>query len=817
MRVKGSPRCGVALLKVTVAVAALIAGSGVANAQDADSAETESAGETAADRSVDAIIVTARRVGEDVQDIPISVGTMNAEALQANAITGFQDLKANIAGLTTQKTGTAGGGFTTIRGLTPVASPQPASDQGVGFFIDGVYVARSQGSGVPLVDVSRVEVLRGPQGTLFGRNSSIGTINFITNTPVDRYEASLRMTGGNYNAFEAEAMINAPVTQDLIVRLAYLHKEMAGDVKNTTTAPGFIYGNGYGDVTPAKTFDASNSESYVAKLRYDRIEDVTVDYKYDREEQTGSANANQLIGFAPTSALLGLISAIYPFQPQGAVQQSFSRLGSLSEDHTGGYDITNQGHLLNIEAYLGNDMTAKSITAYRSTKSANSTDLDGGSWIFPQGFIPGFGGPLCVSCSTNEMDQHAWSQELQLMGKAGDLAYTLGAFYFDEHATFENTYSVMAVMPYAPEVYMPTIDQTVVPPLGTPGDRVLGNDGIYDNRSIAAYAHVDYRFSDFFDVSAGARYTWDNRKTNDLRSFGSGLSTYKDSRFTYDVAANFHIDYDRMIYLKYGSGYTSGGVDSNITFKPEINDQVEAGFKGEFLNRKLRFNAAAYYSWVKNRQTTVPNTSSANCSPVLIAAGFTPGECPVGLFVFNLPGTSKVGGFEIETELRPVYGLTLTANYAYNDPKFSTGEFNRAPKTNISLASVYDFPSFDSGAYVTVRLDGNYRSKYYGTGGNVDGAFVGTVPEVLRAGLSNEEYLAGLRDATISGGYWLVNARAAITEIPLGNGRSTIEFATYVRNLTNTKDPYYTVNYGASFHASFERPRTYGASVSIDF
>jgi|GEM_PF-2504417 len=819
------------LLNTTVAGLALVACSAVAHAQ-----ESEPGAET--DQNRNAIVVTARRVEENVQDIPISVGTLDASALEANDIAAFQDLKGSVVGLTTSRTATAAGGYVTIRGITPVATPQPASDQGVGFFIDGVYIARSQGAGAPLVDVQRVEVLRGPQGTLFGRNSSIGAINFITNEPVDHLAANASLTIGNYDQIITEGMVNIPLGPDLIARFAFRHEEQDGDVINTTSAPGFIYPEPFGDYTPpADSFDATNSESYLARLRYTGIDGLTVDYKYDREELITSPGSGQLIGFNPTSPLLGLIAPIFALQAPGAVVQSFDRLGAISADHAPFQTVENDGHMLDVKLEIGDSAQLRSITAYRTTQSNGATDLDGGSWQIPDvlsgptgGFFSGFpltnpfnpagpilpAGPLCLSCSANTMDQHAWSQELQLTGETGDLAYTLGAYYFDEHAEFTNTYSVFALQQYAPTVYQPSLGE-VAPPLGTPGDYALGNDGIYDNASYALYGHLDYAFSEVFDISLGLRHTWDERSTNDQRVFGSGLSEYSDSRFTYDAAINVHPTENILLFAKYARGYTAGGIDSNITFVPEVSDQVELGVKSDFADGRVRINASVYKTWIENRQSTVPNTSSgANCSPVLLAAGFTAGNCPVGLFVFNLPGTSTVTGLEVETFWEPTDGLTFSANFGINDPEFSTGELHRAPKTNLAFTAQYDFPAFSNGSFVSLRFDGDYRGDYYATGGNIPGQFdVGTVPAAMLGGLTNEAYRNALRDATISGDYWLVNGRLSLIDMPIGPVRA--EIAGFVRNIFDVTDPYFAVNYGASYHAAFERPRTYGLVLRVEY
>lgn len=809
------------LLNGTVAALALLGACGVANAQavGTDAADEDQAGASTASN---VIVVTARRVDEDVQDIPISVGVLGEADLAAKDISDFQDLKGAVVGLTTSRTSTAGGGYVTIRGITAIATPQPASDQGVGFFIDGVYIARSQGAGAPLVDVQRVEVLRGPQGTLFGRNSSTGAINFITNKPVDYFTASASASYGNYNEIEAQAMINIPITPDLIARFAVKHREIEGDVKNTYAGPGLIYNDpDVGRIEPVGSFGFENSESYLARLRFTGIDGVTVDYKYDREEVRATPGPNQILGFAPNNAFGAVVGNIFQINRAlnpGGVNVSGTRLSSVSAEHASLQTIDNDGHMLDIDIELGDSMNLRSITAYRTTKSKGATDLDGSSFVLPFPFpiVPNFfsfgAGAFCLSCSTNTLDQHAWSQELQLVGSTGGLDYVLGAYYFDEHARFKNTYAIYTSQPLAPATYTP--NPNFANPIGLPGDYVLGNDGIYDNASYALYGHLDYEFSEAFDISLGLRHTWDKRRTNDMRAFGSGLSKLSDSRFTYDAALNFHPSQDVLLFAKYARGYVSGGIDSNITFRPEIHDQVEVGFKGEFLDRTLTVNASLYYSWIEDRQATLPSTSPTPCNPVLAAAGFT-APCPVGLFVYNLPGTSKVKGFELETVMRPTEGLTFTANLSVNDPSPSTGELPRAPKLNMAFSAQYDFPAFSNGSYLTARIDADYRDEYYATGGNAPTSFTGTVDPLLRNGVDNTVYLAALKKASLAGDYFLVNGRVALAQIPIAGAK--VEISGYVRNLLDTQKALFTVNYGSHYSGSFERPRTYGVRLAAEF
>jgi iron complex outermembrane receptor protein len=755
------------------------------------------------------IVVTARRVSENLQAVPISVGTLNAQALASRQILNVNDLKGSVAGLTTSRTATPGGGYVTIRGITPLSLPTPSADSSVGFYIDGVYIARGQGSGVDTTDLSQVEVLRGPQGTLFGRNSSAGAINFITTAPTDRLEAKFKLLYGNYGHFTGSAIINVPITDTLIFRGSYQHNQEDGDVRNTTTSKGYIY-NGYGSTTPAKTLGATNSESVSAKLRFTGIAGLTVDYKYDYENYVESSGASQVIGYLP-GPFASTLASILPFQAPGAVVQSFTRLGAINEDFQGNSPIVNSGHLLSAAYEINDSLTVKNISAWRKTRSDAFSDLDGADWRIP--LAPTFTSftPFCVSCNRNSLRQSQFSQENQVIGKFDKLNFILGSYYFVEHSRFTSLYSTGAVIPQAPAVYTPPTDAFVN---GAPGPLTLGEDGIYVNRSLAAYAHGDYAFTNQLKLAAGIRYTEDRRFEQDLRPFSPGTGKVSYGRFTYDAALNFQATQDQLYYAKYSVGYLSGGIAAGLPFRPETNRQAELGFKTELLDRRLRLNGSAFYSWIKDRQNAAPSVNPLD-NPVLEAAGFS-APFPLGIAVYNQEGITRIWGFELEASVVPVDGLTVTGNFGYNHPKPTDGTFNRAPKTTFSFSGQYDFHHFENDSYFSVRIDGDYRGPYYGTGANTDAVFVGDIPAALRPGYATSaDYLAAVKQASIAGDYSQVNGRVSLVDFPISDSKARL--SGFVRNIFNNQGLLFSVNYGFSVNGSFERPRTYGLELSLDF
>jgi iron complex outermembrane receptor protein len=768
----------------------------------------------AAQSALGDIVVTARRVNENLQKVPISIGVLTPATLNARQITGINDLKGSVAGLTTSRTTTPGNGYYTIRGITNTTLPTPAADNGIGFYIDGVYIARGEGSGVDIPDLARVEVDRGPQGTLFGRNSSAGAINFVTNVPTDRQELKYDVLYGNYNHLRASIIVNEPITDDLFVRVAYQHSQIDGDIRNTSKSPGVDYGQ-YGAFSPIGRLDGNNDESVSARVRYVGIEGLTVDYKFDYENDNEAAGANQLIGFVP-SALAGTLGTLLPLTAPGAVQQSFKRLSSVNEEAQGPSPIRSLGHLLTLE-YVGSDhFTLKNISAYRKLSARTYADLDGNDWSILGGAIP-----FTVSSNLNHLQQHQFSQEDQIIGKFGDLNVIAGGYYFNEKSRFISIYTAPGVItPQKPGVFVPCPDafctlfgQTA------PGPFTLGENGRYNNSSYAGYLHADYTL-DKFRLALGGRYTIDDRNTDDLRSFGDGPQHVSYRRFTYDAALNYQIDPSKLVYAKFATGYVSGGIIGNVPFKPEDDKQAELGFKTEWLDHKLRINGAVYYTWIKDRQSALPSVDQNN-NDTLAAAGFSP-PYPLGILVYNKPGTSTVRGFELETTLAPVRGVTLTANIGYNDPHNSDHGEVQAPKKTFAFSGEYDLPDFSNGSHVMFRLDGDYRSKYYATGGNFPSVFavsadpVQQLPANLWAGYpSQQAYLDAVAKASVAGDYWQVNGRVALVDFPLGGAKATI--AGFVQNILNDQSLLYSVNYGFSINGAFERPRTYGMELSVNF
>lgn len=798
-----------------------------ANAQDteqqsvpAPELETPLEEPQAASREPEVIYVVARRREEDVQDVPISIGLLDEETLQARSITSFQDIKSAVPNVSTVKTTTAGGGYLTIRGLAGASTPNIALDNQIGLYLDGVYLGRAQSSGGDMTDITRLEVYRGPQGTLFGKNSTAGAVNFITASPTD--ELSVDITGaiGNFDRAFLKTTLNLPVFDGLAFRVTYQHEEYDGDVENAYDGPSYEYGGfdqgskeipSFGTVDQPEAFGARNSDAVVAKLRLDAVDNFTAEYKFDYSLTEQSASVNQAFGFlADDSGFASGAAGIYLAQAPGNVVVGFDRLGTLNQDGNGGVRLETLGHLLNLTYLVGDNTTLRSISSYRTVEAGGPLDLDLGTFQLPPSGIP-----FAILHASNNIDQRQWSQELQVIGEYDAFDYTLGGFFFHEKAEQNQLQGNFFPLVPGSDGIIPVPDGDAPVAEFDPTSAVQPSLGAVNqidetnNKAYAIYGSVNVRPIDLLEISLGARYTWDRKQSTDFRFVEPYVGEFEDEKFTYDIAASYEVTPEINVYARYATGYNAGGFARGQSFDAETTDSYEVGVKSDLFDRRLRLNLAAFRSKTTDLQ----------------ASRFVPG---FGLRYFNI-GTLKVNGIEAEATARLFDGLTLSANYGYVDPERSNGDQNVTPNQNLAAALIYETRPIFGSAFLEFRLDADYRSSYFASnlinledrtygGLNEDGSRrppLAPLPEAIWQGQydSAEAYFDAVVDALEAGDYWLANARVSLVDIRRFS--STMRVSAYVRNIFDSKEIVYPINYGALAGATFERPRTYGLELSI--
>ena len=631
----------------------------------------------AAEAMLEEIIVTAQKREQNVQSIPIAVTALGEDTLRNANIVTIDDVAKHTPGFTI----TNYNPVTTqpfIRGVG--SDPADAgSDTSVGVFIDGVYAGRAGGYRVDMFDLQRVEVLRGPQGTLFGRNVAGGALNILSNAPGREFGGDLELTAGDYDLLGARGMVTGPLTSSLAGRLAFSVRQRDGSTKNTVTGRD-LHDEDNQSVRGRLLWEPS--DSLAINLIADYSEDdlkgpAAKNFKGDPAAALGSVGLGLLVPFlVPTSKDPFRIEAEF----DGYTEREMGSVTLQADWETG----------------LG---TFTSVSGYRYN------DFDYLEDVFGLAFDPASGiAPLLTDTTDEESDQ--LSQELRLTSVKDNLAWTVGAYFLQQDVDQVQTFA----------------------PLGVP----VRYDQSADTTSYAVFAHGTLPISEQWAITAGGRYTYDE-KDFDLFTegveIGFGLLTPDPanpeagsvpfdasdddswSKFTPKVSLEYTPNDDIFAYATWSQGYKSGGyngVATNFTaattpFDEETVNNYELGLKTDFLDDRMRLNIAAFYMDYEDLQVFVSSFEST-----------------VGLLVDNA-GEADVYGLEAEFFFSPNDRLDLTASYAYLDAEIGNNEIDtvkegnnltRAPEHSASAAVQYRWPLGDFGNLL-LRADYAWQDKIY--------------------------------------------------------------------------------------------------------
>ena len=743
------------------------------------------AAEEAASVSVDDIIVTARRRNEKLQDVPLAVTAISPDRLRSANITSVSQLSQVAPALITVPS--QGGGRSqpnfAIRGL----SQQEISilgDQSVSTYMGDMVIARVQGINSALFDIGSVEILRGPQGTLFGRNTTGGAVIIRPNKPSDKLEGMAAVTFGRFDTLNTEAMINLPIGDTGALRIA----------GTTLKNDGYVY-----DELLGRNVDGIDQQALRVSLRInptDAIESITTyDYFHENDGSSGIflkyANPNGSFNTAAFRAARGF----RPIETLLAEQQARGNYriaaGTPVFNKIRTHTISNTS-----TATLTDTISLKNVIGYRNVRDRFRDDLDGTeSSLFPQ-------------------ERRDWSRqfsnEFQILGKTDRLDWIAGLYYFHERGRLQA------------ESYAGAVDPGPIEPVHVvdyPGPSYSVTDVEGNNRSYAAFAQGSYELVDGLKLTAGIRYSKDKREATIRNRLRSGCRFTRDldgnpatpevvvplsqcittnkasfSEPTYNISLDYEVAPSKLVYIAHRHGYRSGGFGSRATteagfartFSPETVDDVELGAKADwrFGGMFLRTNLAGYYAKYKDIQRilTDPNTS------------------PVQAVTTNA-GRAKIKGIEAEILFRPVPILEFRADYSYTDAKFTSfiapdgtdlsgNPFARAPK-NVYTLGARIRPPLDP-SIGDVSIGGSY---YHIDDYNGDDTYVRGFTEVQ--------------------GWNLINLDASWNGI-MGSGFDLIATLT---NLTNKKYSLLTTNLsglGFTSHTPGE-PRKYTVTLRYSF
>ncbi len=718
---------------LTTAIALSTAGlSGFASAQDSTPSTTA--------KLMEEIVVSARGIEEGLQDAPIAVSAFTGETLDYRGVDSLDQIERFVPSLTLQNNPSFGGASNSaaiyLRGVGQKEF-LPTTEPGVGLYVDGVYVARSVGAILDIIDIDRLEVLRGPQGTLFGRNTIGGAISIATRKPQPGgdFGGSLAAAAGTDSLVHLRGTVHVPVNERVALRASVASMTQDGYVDR---ADGIDLGND--DTIAGRVSLAFQPNDDFAAL-------ITVDMTRDRE----NGPAMELLGidFTDLSQLQGVVlappppmafihnvttAAMGPGQPCAATDPAGNGITSnpaspnCYDSRYIGADKSNEGTApaysetdvfglsATLDYNLSENLAIKSITAYRELDSDFARDGDHS--------------PHRIAQFEDTLEQDQFTQELQLLGTYDRMNWILGLYYFSEDGDNVNT-----------------LDFTV---------SNFRSGGAFDNTSWAAFAQATYDMTDRLHLTLGARYTDEDKAfTPDQIIYNNYFAGFSNlvppgnplaaldapflqagsrilplmekeisiSEFTPMANLAFDLSDNVMLYATYSEGFKSGGFTQRVfppivagftappgtpdldlipTYEPEFVDVLEAGFKMNLLDGQLRLNGAVFKTSYEELQVQVFNS----VAPV----------------TQNI-GEASIEGFELELSASPaeswfIEGSLALLNAEYdtidtaNTLIFESNEFERVPETTASLGLSKEFSISNAGTLL-LRADWSYRSETF--------------------------------------------------------------------------------------------------------
>jgi iron complex outermembrane receptor protein len=600
---------------LTAALMALTAAPAAVLAQSAGDDQQENL-------ALEEVIVTAQRREQTLQEVPMAVSAFTGEelaALQADNLDSIQGAVPNLN--LVQGRGSNSSVNAYIRGVGQPDALQ-SFDPAVGVYLDDVYMSRIQGALFKLYDIERIEILRGPQGTLYGKNTPGGAIRLITRTPGDEFEAQAGVLVGDYGRLQARARVSMPVTDDFAIGLSVLHDERDGFV----TDP--LDGREYND-----------EDTTVARIKgsWDVTDNLNVVFSadYTKEDVNLTLGRSEVLLYS-----IDLVAGIVPRSPAPTGDWDYRTSTSMSDRPT--QETDHWGSNVTVNWAINDRTTLRSITAYRDLDTASFIDIDATTLELGDVFVG--------------LDQSQFSQEFQLLGDNGDdLNWVVGAYYLNEEVpSHQEAYADdFLLFNGIPISFLRTIDDDL------------------ETTSYAVFGQVDWAFADRWTMGVGLRWTKEEKDYFRTTSTFSDILGVADPAFAFtdsddwsDWTPSFTLDYAMSdavrFYGRLAKGFKSGGFNGRAnsaadvsTFDPETVWTTEIGAKTTMADGTLRANYALFYSKYDDFQARVSVGDGIDFRfPVLNAAEL------------------DIKGAEVEVTWLPIDPLALSTQIGYLDSKY---------------------------------------------------------------------------------------------------------------------------------------------------
>ncbi|QDX82430.1 hypothetical protein B9N43_15015 [Denitratisoma sp. DHT3] len=756
-------------------------------------------GATADEGKLEEVIVTAQKRAERLQDVPISIAAIGGAQLETRGLEGAKNLDGLVPNVTIKPNNSSPLiSAVAIRGLN---SGQPGiwADPAVGLYLDGVFVGKNQGSLFEIADLERIEVLRGPQGTLFGRNTEGGAINFITRKPAGVFSGNVGIELGNRHRHVERASIDLPKVGAMSLSFALRNEEQDGFINNPT-------GKKWGD---------KNRQSARLAANFDISPKFKIDYAYDTSTiNEMPSSPSSLISTTGYNKLYTspLVTGTDPYfnglRAQMAQYVNAGYPSSVGSDPNRQYfqKLDVSGHMLTANYELNANNSLKYIGSYRKMRYQDSTDLDGT--------------PLPIFNAGKDTHYDTYSHEFQWIGNTERMNYVLGYYQFRDDGntlSFQNgLFYNFGMDPRGPYYQMPYY-------------RVKTD-------AKAVFAQVDYKLTNALTATVGVRRTteekggdiWKIYTTSGFAMPGPNTpvgasagaaygtvayqptwtpqsNTASFSATTPVMALSYRLNESVNVFGRVAKGFKSGGfsleaptsAQAMTPFQPERSTAYELGVKTSFWDGKAQVNATVFRTDVKDFHVSL--LPPGGTTPVIVNAG-----------------KSRSQGFELEGSFVLAPGWKLQTNYGYLDAKFkeylgrnqwgalvdvaSNTVLGYAPKHQLSVSLDGRLAKTQWGTLRGI-LDVNYSAKYYNYSGQKTA--VGTNVNV---GNSVDE-------STIPA-MTFVNARLLLSGVPVG-GPGAADLSLWVRNLTDQKKMLGHIDVGGYYRvAQWTEPRTYGVSLN---
>lgn len=619
--------------------------------------------------SLEEVIVTARKREESMQDVPISV-TALGEQLNRSTLQTLQDVQNYVPNVNIDQIAGNNGASISIRGIS-FQETDKSVDPPAGVILDGVYMGVVAGGLLNNFDIQRIEVLRGPQGTLFGKNTTAGAVNIVRTAPTRDWGAKVMVGAGSWDKAEFQAVLNAPLTRRGGLKF-YFHRDKHDGYMENNIIGDDIGKLDYEQMGATVAFDLS--ENFDLSFTAERIEDDS--------DLGGWSNFNQFTDLACLISIGGLPAAGIPPEASGAPfgsgcqeldAQSGEDNSSVNEPNSSA--VTNEYYNLTMNWKLG-DWILTSITGYVDREEDFRVEYDAAQVEF-----------LYVLA---EQDYTQFSQEIRANGSISDkINLTAGLYYWDsEYDQFQESFDMWYYLGigFGPEGGL------------WPGAISSQLDGTGQNTAYAAFASIDWQLTQRLMLNLGGRITNEERKLetftpNFVLNLPGGSTTeivphgptqkFEDdwTEFSPRIALTYDMNDDLMFFSSYSRGFKSGGffartqnVDDINSYDPEYVDTYEVGMKSEWLDNRLRVNATAFYSEYEDKQEEViTNLGDGNVTTIV-----------------NNAADVEIAGLELEFTAQITRGLSAFLNLGFLDAEFtdftvSDSEGNKVDNSGLEL------------------------------------------------------------------------------------------------------------------------------------